>query len=65
MRRARPYLKAAAGAVVAGLTALGTALTDGAVTPTEWCTVGVAVLTAGGAVYGTPWLPKDDDGAAS
>lgn len=60
MSRALPYLKAVAGAAAAGLTALGTALTDGTVTPAEWCAVGVAVLTTGGAVYRTPWLPKDN-----
>lgn len=48
------YAKAAVGALVAGLTALGTALTDGTVTGVEWTVVAVATLVALGTVWGTP-----------
>lgn len=44
--------KAVVGAVVAGLTALGTGLTDNVLTPAEWIAAAVATLVAYGAVYG-------------
>lgn len=46
------YAKAIVGALLAGLTALGTALTDGAVTATEWVGVAVAALATFGGVFG-------------
>lgn len=54
------YAKAVVGALVAGLTALGTALTPDAgtqavqVTPAEWVVVTVATLVALGAVWRVP-----------
>lgn len=44
--------KAIVGGVLAGLTALGTALTDGAVSPAEWVAVAVAALGTYAAVFG-------------
>ena len=38
------YAKAIVGAVLSGLTALGTALTDGVVSPVEWVGVLIAVV---------------------
>jgi EamA domain-containing membrane protein RarD len=52
------YAKAVVGALVAGLTALGTALLDEAVTPAEWVAVAVAALTALGVVWAVPNAPK-------
>lgn len=49
-----PYAKAWTAAVVAGLTALGTALIDEQVSPAEWVGVAVATLGALGAVYAVP-----------
>jgi hypothetical protein len=46
-----PIAKAIVGALLAGLTALGTALTDDIVTAAEW--VGVAVATVG--TYAGVW----------
>lgn len=54
MDRVAPYAKAVIGALVAGLTALGTALADGAVSPAEWVGVAIATLGALGAVYAIP-----------
>ena len=48
------YAKAIVGALIAGLTALGTALTDGGVSPQEWTVVAVATLGALGLVYAVP-----------
>ena len=42
-----PYAKAVVAALVAGLTALGTALADGNVEPVEWTGVIVAFLVLG------------------
>lgn len=53
----KPYAKAITGAVVAGLTALGTALTDGAVTPVEQVTIALATLTGLAAVWAVPNRP--------
>lgn len=50
----KPYAKAITGALVAGLTAIGTALTDNAVTPGEWVTVALAAVAAFGAVWAVP-----------
>lgn len=49
-----PYAKAIVGALVAGLGALGTALTDGAVSAQEWVAVASATLVALGVVFGVP-----------
>lgn len=50
----KPYMKAIVGGLVAGLTALGTAMTDDTVTTAEWVGVAVAALGALGIVYATP-----------
>ena len=50
----KPYAKAIVGGLVAGLTALGTAMTDDTVTTAEWVGVAVATLGALGIVYATP-----------
>lgn len=46
--------KAIYGGAVAFVGALGTALTDGGVTPVEWCTVAGATLAALGVVWAVP-----------
>jgi hypothetical protein len=46
--------KALVGALIAGLTALGTALADGEVTSPEWIGVAVAALGVLGAVFAVP-----------
>ena len=48
------YAKAIAGAIVAALTALATALGDEVVTPVEWITVAVAAITALGVIWAVP-----------
>lgn len=50
----RAYAKALVGALVAGLTALGTAAADGTLTGGEWVAAAVAALLALGAVWATP-----------
>lgn len=55
----KPYAKAIVGAAVAGLTALGTALTDDRVTTVEWVGVAVATLGALGIVYAVPNKPAE------
>lgn len=54
---AAAYAKAVVGALVAGLTALATALADGNVTAAEAVTCVVAALVALGAVWATPNQP--------
>lgn len=54
MRSIKPYMKAVVGGLVAGLTALGTAITDDKITTAEWVGVAVATLGALGIVYATP-----------
>lgn len=44
--------KAIIGAILAGLTAFGTALADGSVTPVEIVGIAIAVLATYGSVYG-------------
>ena len=51
--------KAVVGALVAGLGALTTALSDGSVTASEWVTVALATVVAAGGVWGVPNLAKD------
>ena len=53
----KPYAKAVIGGAVAGLTALGTALTDNQVTAAEWVGVAIAALAALGLVYAVPNKP--------
>lgn len=50
------YAKFAVGVVGAVAIALQTALTDGTITPAEWGTIALAVLTALG-VWGAPNRP--------
>ena len=54
MNTLTPYAKALIGALIAGLTAIGTALTDGGVSPAEWVAAAVAFLVALGGVYAIP-----------
>ncbi len=53
----KPYAKSIVGGLVAGLTALGTAMADGQVTGEEWTRVAVAALVALGVVYAVPNRP--------
>ncbi|MFG2165503.1 hypothetical protein [Micromonospora chersina] len=53
----KPYAKSIIGGLVAGLTALGTALTDNQVTTSEWVGVAIAALAALGIVYAVPNKP--------
>ena len=48
------YLKAAVGALIAGLGSAATAVTDGHVTAAEWIAIALATLVALGAVWGVP-----------
>ena len=50
----KPYAKAIAGALTAGLTAAATALTDGSVDPVESITIAIAVITALGVIWAVP-----------
>jgi len=59
MEKLKPYAKAIVGALVAGLTALGTALADNQVTTVEWVGVAVATLGALGIVYAVPNRPAE------
>lgn len=54
MMSIKPYAKAVVGGLVAGLTALGTAMTDDTVTTAEWVGIAVATLGALSFVYATP-----------
>lgn len=56
----KPIAKAITAAVIAGLGALSTALTDELVTGPEWITVAVATLTALGGTWLVPNTPADD-----
>lgn len=58
----KPYAKAVTGALVAGLTTLGMALVDDAVTPGEWVGVAIAALGALGAVWAVPNHPSSGSG---
>lgn len=49
-----PIAKSVTGALVAGLGALGTALTDGVVSPAEWVAVVSATLVASYAIWQIP-----------
>jgi hypothetical protein len=48
------YAKALVAAVLAGLTAIGTGLTDDVLTQAEWVAAAIAFVGAGGAVWGIP-----------
>lgn len=54
MKKIAPYAKAVTAAVIAGLTALVTALDDGSVTAQEGVIIAIALLTALGAVWAIP-----------
>ena len=56
------YAKDIAGAIVAALTSLSTALVDGVVEPTEWITVAVAAITALGVIWAVPNKAPEVDG---
>lgn len=58
--RPQEYAKAIIGAVLAGLAVVGTALTDGSVSPAEWVDVAVAALTVFAGVFGLPNAAKQD-----
>lgn len=64
MMKPQEYAKAIVGAMLAGLAALATGLSDSVMTPVEWIMVATAVLTAGVAVFGIPNREPDplDDG---
>lgn len=51
MTKLAPYAKAITGTVITGLGALGTALTDGGVSPVEWVAIATATLTASLAIW--------------
>jgi hypothetical protein len=48
------YAKAIVALILAFLGALGTALTDGVVTPLEWVAVATATVTTAGTVWAVP-----------
>lgn len=50
--------KAVIATVVAGAAAIGTALTDGHITGTEWCVIVPAIVVAAGAVFSVPNADK-------
>lgn len=52
---AKAIVAAVTGALVGGLTALGTALTDGAITPAEWVAVALATLLGSGLTGGATY----------
>lgn len=54
MEKIAPYAKSIVAALVAGLGALGTALTDGGVSAQEWVAVASATLVGLGVVFGVP-----------
>lgn len=58
------YAKSIAAAVVAGGTALGTALADDTVTTGEWVGVALAVLAALGITYTVPNAVQSDRSGA-
>lgn len=52
------YAKAIIGTVTAAVGAIGTALTDGHITATEWVVVASVALTALGFIWGVPNAPS-------
>lgn len=59
MEAAAPYAKAITAAIVAGLSALGSALDDGVITPQEYLYALLALVVASGAVWAVPNRPVD------
>ena len=59
MEAAAPYAKAITAAIVAGLSALGSALDDGVITPQEYLYALLALVVASGAVWTVPNRPVD------
>lgn len=57
MEAAAPYAKAITAAIVAGLSALGSALDDGVITPQEYLYALLALVVASGAVWAVPNRP--------
>ena len=57
------YAKAVVGALIAGLGALASALTDGGVTMAEWVTVASATLIAFAGVWSIPNATVKDHAA--
>lgn len=53
----KPYMKAVVGCLVAGLGTLATAMSDDAVSGTEWVGIAAAALAALSLVYGVPNKP--------
>lgn len=51
----KAIIAAVGGALVGGLTALGTALTDQVVTPAEWVAVALATIIGSGVVGGATY----------
>lgn len=49
--RPREVTKAVCGALLAGLTAAGTAVTDGSITAAEWIGIATAVVATFGGVF--------------
>jgi hypothetical protein len=56
----KPYAKAIVAVLCTGLAAAGAAIADG-ITPAEWLGIIGAAVAAGGAVWGTPWMPAESD----
>lgn len=54
--------KALVAGAIAGLTAVGTGLTDGSITAAEWITALIATLAAFGAVYEVPNVTTKREG---
>lgn len=54
------YAKAIIAALIAALTALGTGLTDGGMSASEWVAVALAFVVSLGAVYSVPNAPAGD-----
>ena len=53
------YAKAILAAIIAALAALGTSLTDGGVSASEWVAVALAFFVALGGVFAVPNAPQD------
>lgn len=54
MSKLAPISKAVAGGIVGGLTAAAIALTDGAVSPSEWVAIALGFMGGLGIVYVAP-----------
>lgn len=55
-----PYAKTFVAFLLAGLTALGTAMTDGKVTQNEWVAVAISALSTTSAVHTVPNSAKPE-----